>query len=180
MKGIVFTEFLEMVEKEFGYDTVDQIIEDSKLPSGGIYTAVGTYPHAELVSLVKQLHLKTGIPLDVLLKTYGRYLHNTFTLNYTHFFEAEKTLFDFLESIDEHIHVEVLKLYPDAQLPKFETRRISDNELEMIYTSERKLSDFAEGLIEKSMEHYKQKGSIKRSFINEDGSKVRFNVIIDE
>jgi len=30
MKGIVFTEFLEMVEKEFDYDMVDAIIEDSK------------------------------------------------------------------------------------------------------------------------------------------------------
>ena len=35
MKGIVFTEFLEMVEEKYGYEVVDQIIEESKLPSGG-------------------------------------------------------------------------------------------------------------------------------------------------
>ena len=42
MKGIVFTEFLEMVEAQFGLDTVDAIIENSDLPSRGAYTAVGT------------------------------------------------------------------------------------------------------------------------------------------
>ena len=31
MKGIVFTEFLEMVELKFGLETVDKIIENSKL-----------------------------------------------------------------------------------------------------------------------------------------------------
>ena len=40
MKGIVFTEFLDMVEKEFGYETVDHIIENSELSSNGIYTCL--------------------------------------------------------------------------------------------------------------------------------------------
>ena len=45
MKGIVFTEFLEMVEDKFSADMVDDIIDDCDLASGGAYTAVGTYPH---------------------------------------------------------------------------------------------------------------------------------------
>ena len=32
MKGIVFTEFLEMVEDQFGLETVDDIIEAADLP----------------------------------------------------------------------------------------------------------------------------------------------------
>ena len=43
MKGIVFTEFLEMVEDKFSFDVVDTIIEQSELESGGVYNAgVGT------------------------------------------------------------------------------------------------------------------------------------------
>jgi hypothetical protein len=30
---------------------------------------------------------------------------------------------DFLERVDKVIHVEVLKLYPDAMLPRFDTTR---------------------------------------------------------
>ena len=52
MKGIVFTEFLDMVEERFGYEVVDQIISESKLSTDGIYTSVGTYPHSEIVKLL--------------------------------------------------------------------------------------------------------------------------------
>ena len=52
MKGIVFSEFMDLVEEKFGWETIDELIESTNLPSGGSYTAVGTYPHSEIVSLV--------------------------------------------------------------------------------------------------------------------------------
>ena len=52
MKGMVFTEFLEMVESTFSADMVAAIIDDSAPPSGGAYTSVGTYDHQELVGMV--------------------------------------------------------------------------------------------------------------------------------
>jgi len=42
MKGIVFTEFLDLVEEKFGMEMVDKIITQSELESEGAYTAVGT------------------------------------------------------------------------------------------------------------------------------------------
>ena len=44
MKGIIFTEFIEMVEDKFGFEVADNIITNSNLPSGGAYTAVGYKP----------------------------------------------------------------------------------------------------------------------------------------
>ncbi len=176
MKGIVFTEFLEMVEKEFGYNMVDDIIEASDLPSNGVYTAIGTYEFNEMTQLLGNLSSKTKIEIPTLLNTYGKYLFHTFEKNYTAFFEKETDAFNFLESIENYIHVEVKKLYPDAQLPRFETKRISDNSLEMIYSSERKMSDFAEGLIFKTLVYYKTEGDIKKEFLEEDGSVVKFTI----
>ena len=40
MKGIVFTEFLDLVEEKFGLEMVDTIIEQSNLDSGGVYTPI--------------------------------------------------------------------------------------------------------------------------------------------
>ena len=54
MKGIVFTEFLEMVEQRFSPEIADRLIDESDLPSGGIYTAVGTYEHTEIVTYVSR------------------------------------------------------------------------------------------------------------------------------
>ena len=90
------------------------------------------------------------------------------------FFKASDNAFDFLESIEKYIHVEVKKLYPDAQLPKFKTTRLSDTTLEMIYYSERSMADFALGLIEKTFEHYEEKATIAREDLTENGSEVKF------
>lgn len=176
MKGIVFTEFLDMVEEKFGYEVVDEMLQAVPLESKGVYTSIGTYKHKEMVGLITFLHKKTGVPQSELLKTFGRYLFGTFKSNYGHFFSQADNAFDFLESIDNHIHVEVKKLYPDAQLPRFENKRVSDKKLEMIYSSERKMGDFAEGLIAKTLKHYKESATITKELLKEDGSLVKFTI----
>lgn len=174
MKGIVFTEFLDMVEEKFGYEIVDHIIEHSELESNGVYTAVGTYHHSEVVQLLSNLSEKTKIDASTLLKAFGEYLFDTFLKTYPDFFKAESNAFDFLKSIDTHIHVEVLKLYPDATLPKFDTHELEDGSLVMTYRSERKMGALAEGLIEKSIAYYGHPHSIEKQMLQEDGSELEF------
>lgn len=176
MKGIVFTELLEMVEQKFGYEMVDHIITASGAESNGVYTAVGTYSSKELFGLVHALHLKSEISIPDLLKTFGRYLFGTFQTNYGVFFTNASNAFEFLESIENYIHVEVRKLYPDAELPSFTSERVSDKQLHLVYTSERKMADFAEGLIEKTMEHYQEPATISRKQMDEEGKVVQFTI----
>ncbi|MCP4964259.1 MAG: hypothetical protein GY926_03390 [bacterium] len=67
MKGVVFTEFVEMVEEKFSPEIAERIIESSDLPSQGIYTAVGTYGHTEMLQLVTRLSEETGIEVPDLV-----------------------------------------------------------------------------------------------------------------
>ena len=178
MKGMVFTEFLEMVEDKFGFDITDDIIEASKdkLSTEGAYTAVGTYPHSEIITLVKNLSIATKIPVPKLVHVFGEHLLNQFAKHYSIFFESANNTFDFLKSIDNHIHVEVLKLYPDAELPRFNCFHPNDeqNKLTMIYTSERAMSDLASGLIDGAVKYYNENITYEKELIEEDGKKVRF------
>jgi len=176
MKGIVFTEFLEMVEGKFGYEVVDHIIEESKLESNGIYTSIGTYPHSEIVQLLMNLSDKVELDPGLLLKEFGKYLFDTFLASYPQFFSAVDNAFAFLHSIDNHIHVEVLKLYPDATLPKFYSFENEQGAMIMTYNSERKMAALAEGLIEKSIEYYKEDCTIVSENIKDDGSEVKFTI----
>ncbi|GAK98812.1 guanylate cyclase-related protein [Nonlabens ulvanivorans] len=73
MKGIVFTEFLDLVEEKFGLGMVDQIIEQSELPSNGVYTSIGTYSFAEMLQLIQNLSSNTGLSIDQLLLAYGEH-----------------------------------------------------------------------------------------------------------
>ena len=174
MKGIVFTEFLEMVEDKFGYELVDKLLTENELESGGVYTAIGTYNYTEMVQLVTNLSERTGLEKSILLNEYGKYFFQVLLSSYPQFFQTMTEPFDFLESIENHIHVEVKKLYPDAELPSFESERLNENTLKMIYHSERKMSDFADGLIIKTLEHYKTPCNIEKKNMEEDGSVVQF------
>lgn len=174
MKGIVFTQFLDLVEAKFGYDMVDDILEKSDLPSGGIYTAVGTYHHSEMVQLLTHLSAATNINISDLLNLYGRHLFGILASNYGHFLKNIHSSFELLENLEKYIHVEVKKLYPDAELPTFEANRIDEHTLEMIYHSERKLGDFGVGLMEASFEHFGEKATVQGTNLKEDGSIIRY------
>lgn len=163
MKGIVFTEFLDLVDDKFSTEICENLIEMSDLDSGGIYTSVGTYPPAEMVTLVGNLASITDIPIPDLLKTFGRHMFGQFLAKFPVFFEDLHTSFDFLPLVDSYVHLEVKKLYPDAELPAFECKTPGINTLEMIYTSERNLPDFAEGLIEACIDHFGDHITLSRS-----------------
>lgn len=176
MKGIVFTEFLELIEEEFSQEVADDIVDESDLRSGGAYTAVGTYDHGELVALVGKLSEKTGIPLSDLIGTFGRYLFTRFYALYPVFFEGVTGCFDFLETIENHVHVEVRKLYPDAELPTFQTERLGPDSLVMIYASRRPFADLAHALIEGAVAHWGEDISIEREDLSgSDNSRPASN-----
>lgn len=180
MKGIVFTEFLEMVEDKFGLLTLDKIVENSELESGGAYTAVGTYNHSEMVQLVSNLSEEVDIPIVDLLEIYGKHFFTILFKSYPSFFEEVNGAFDFLGSIENHIHVEVLKLYPDAELPSFDIKQLNENQLEMVYRSERKLAAFAKGLIQGATEYFNEPISIKMETLDSEGAVVKFTLTKDE
>ena len=165
MKGIVFTEFLELVEDNFGLTTVNEIIDRCDLKTNGAYTAVGTYDHGEMVQMVKALSEIQNTPVAELLQFYGKYFFDVLAKGYPGFLENH-SLFSFMESIDGYIHPEVQKLYPDAELPSFELVKTEEvDELILIYRSSRKMSDFAIGLIHGAADFYDMKvevGELKR------------------
>lgn len=174
MKGIVFTEFLDLVESNYGYEMVDTIIQKSNLASNGSYTAVGTYKHTEMLSLLGNLSNETGVPVDDLLRLYGNQLFEALMAHYSKHLKNISSAFDLLSSIESYIHVEVLKLYPDAELPYFEVEIRSENELKMVYSSERKMWAFGLGLMEGCFRYFNEKAHIEHQLLTPDGSSVLF------
>lgn len=177
MKGIVFTEFFEMVEGSFGYEMVDKLIENCDLKSNGIYTSVGTYDHQEIIALVVELSKQTKTPVPDLVFAFGKYLFGSFHKGHPHFFEGSSGTLDFLEKVHGYIHVEVKKLYPDAMLPNFEYERPEKSLLIMDYHSDRAMSDLARGLITATGEFYEEKLAITTEDRSEGkGTFVRFSI----
>lgn len=176
MKGIVFTEFLEMVESKFGLEITDTIIENSNLPSEGIYTSVGTYDFNEMLSLITNLSKEVDISAGDLIYTFGLYLFTSLGNAHPEVIQSYNSPLALLYSIEDHIHVHVKKLYPDAELPTFKILEKTETSISMIYSSSRGLYRLAEGLIEKTFEHFNGSAIISYELLKEDGTEVKFDV----
>jgi len=174
MKGIVFTEFLDLVEEKFGLEMVDRIISSSDLESEGIYTSVGTYSFSEMLQLLQHLSENTGISIDNLLLVYAEHFFSVIEKSYPGLLAIYKDPIEMISSIENHIHVEVRKIYPDAELPTFEVIEKTDTHLVMDYKSSRAMHHFGLGLMNKTFEHFNSTATIELEKIKKDGTQVRF------
>jgi hypothetical protein len=77
-------------------------------------------------------------------------------------------------SIENHIHVQVKKIYPDAELPTFKIVEQNEQSLSLIYKSERAMFMFAKALMEKTFEYYHENVDIQYNLLNDKGTEVKF------
>lgn len=177
MKGLVFTEFFEFVDDKFSFETTERLIEMSHLPSEGVYTAVGTYDSQEIVTLVTNLSALIGVSVPDLLKEFGRHLFKRFLASFPTFFEGIKSTMEFLPQVDGYVHLEVRKLYPDAELPSFSCTTPEPGMMIMTYRSKRNLPDLAEGLILACIDHFGESLIVSREAVQKDPLETRFIIM---
>jgi len=164
-----------MVCEQFDMDTWDDILELAKPRSGGGYTSVGNYPVEELHGLVKAMSdiLKTN--KEILYSSFGEYLAGVFVKKFPDFFTESTSTFELLMNVDQYIHAEVRKLYPDASLPKLDGVMSNKREMTLEYESKNSLSHFAVGLIYGVARYYKEKVSVAMVHLKADeGEHVIF------
>ncbi len=173
MKGIVFNEFFGLVDETFGPNMTETIIVDAELPNEGGYTGVGHYDAAEMQSLVGHLSARTEVPVRDLLLAFGKYLLKSFSRNHANYFQSCSDIFQFAQAVEQQIHVDVLKLYPDAELPRLAPTLESETRLSLLYRSSRHMADLAEGLLLGAIEHYGDTVDLERTDLpDEDGDQV--------
>lgn len=160
MKGLIFTEFLDTVDETFGDETTDRMLDRCPHVSGA-YTAVGTYEPAELCALISGLSAETGVGPGDLQRVYAHRLMKRFEVLYPAMFAGSSTAFDFLISVESEIHVDVLKLYPDAELPSIRPILREPRRLVLRYRSPRRLEDLCLGMIEGVLAYFEQEGHIE-------------------
>lgn len=168
MKGVIFTEFFAFVEENHSIEFLQETIDQTDLASKGVYTATGTYPFCEMGALLTTVVERTGKDAFELLKLFGGHLFKHFSKTSSHFFEGIDNAFDFLNTVESHIHVDVRKLYPDAELPSFDTLVHTPDRFVMKYESSRGLGALCEGLIRGCLDHFGETAEIKSKLISSD------------
>lgn len=177
MKGVVFTELIEYLDAERSPAFTQEVLDAAALRHGGAYTAVGTYDGAELLSILNVVSSKTGTSIADLQCGFGRRLFSRLAVTYARLFGGMSDAFSLLGSIESYIHVEVKKLYPDAELPRFEVLERTPVRMRLIYRSKRHMDDFCAGLIEGCLEYFGEEGRVSRRILaREPASIVEFTI----
>ena len=173
MKGIILSEFVEFLETSLGDDRAQKIINESQVPSLGAYSRVGLYDYQELIQLLTRTVSETDTEASILLERFSEHLFTVFKRDYNVFFEGVTSAAEMLTQIDNHIHVEVLKLYPDAELPKFEYTR-DGHQLTLNYQSPRPLATVAQALVSACLKYFGDKETLLNSSIAQDQKSATF------
>ncbi|CAM2910201.1 heme NO-binding domain-containing protein [Vibrio neptunius] len=178
MKGLIFTEFMDLVEEKFGLDALDKLLSDAG--DEGVYTSVGSYDHRDLVKLIVQLSKQTGISAEELQRVFGQSVFENLyqSLPERSSLQGCKNSLQFIRLVEDYIHIEVKKLYQQANPPRFEF--ISETETEMVfdYKSARCMSHVCLGLIEGCAQHFNESLNIEMENNHKSGNDVRFKVAV--
>ncbi|WP_299005292.1 heme NO-binding domain-containing protein [uncultured Shewanella sp.] len=174
MKGLIFTEFFEVVEEAFGVDICEEMLEQAD--DDGIYTSVGSYDHKKLVKMIVILSKLTKVPIETLQEVFGEKAFSALKESLPIDTDNITNTLDFIQHVESFIHVEVKKLYPDSTLPTFEFVSVTPEQLIMDYLSPRCMGHVCLGLMKGCAAHFNEDVNIDMVPVDDIGSHVRFTI----
>jgi hypothetical protein len=152
VKGIVFNLLERVVTDAYGEQTWDDVLE--KAGVGGAYTSLGSYPDEELLRCVEAGARELGEDPRFFLRWFARKAFPMLAETNPQFLEGHADTRSFLLTLNDVIHPEVRKIYPDAVVPEFDFDASVAGRLDVGYRSPRRMCAFAEGLIEGAARHF--------------------------
>lgn len=174
MKGIIFTELIEMMEDLMGLEFTNKVIEDARLENEGAYTAIGTYPPQDMFKIMASLSMHAGNTPESLMKSYGEYLF--YRIIETHKKELTECCdtFSFLQKLNNIVKMEVLKLNPKATIPSIKAKLLDKSSMEVLYKSDQQMADLIHGIMSESAKHFRETINIQQELLGGNGSRVKF------
>jgi hypothetical protein len=160
LKGIVFNLLEQMVSRDHGEDTWDDLLSTAGLM--GAYTSLGSYPDEHLGKLLTAASETLDVPAQDVVRWFGREALPLLAQAYPGFFTPHTDTRSFILTLNDIIHPEVRKLYPGADVPDFDFDAPPDGTLRLGYDSHRKMCAFAEGLIEGAAAWFDEQAAISQ------------------
>ena len=153
MHGTIFNYLKHFADEELGSDAWPRMLTSAGL-EGHVYSTDQTYHDAELVALVAAASSATSVPGPELLGRFGEWSVPDLLSAYAYLIRPEWDVMDVLLNTERMIHQAVRMGNPGAAPPRLSAKRISPNEVRIIYSSARKMCTLGEGIIRGLGLHY--------------------------
>lgn len=170
MKGEIFSIFEKFIAKNFGQATYEEALDltASRLSTTKPFVGPEVYPDKDFMLLLESALSIIQLPLQKAVYLFGRFAFEPLAMTVPHLMKRYTCSVDLLRELDGLIHVEVKKVCSGTKPPRFELLELTDGRLELIYSSERRLYDLAEGLLAGMAEHFGEKMDVERE-VHSDG-----------
>lgn len=145
MKGVIFNVAAEAIIAFGGEDLWDELLAAAGLD--GAYTSLGSYDDGELGALVAAAADKLGLSIEETTEFIGERVFPGLAGRHKNLVAEHDDTVSLLCALNDVIHPEVLKLYPDASVPDFTTLERDGKHLKLLYRSARNMPALAAGLI---------------------------------
>jgi hypothetical protein len=178
MRGVLMTEFLGWIEQTRGIAEVDAIITElgDALTDGGAYTAVGDYPHDDLMRMMRVVAAREAVTEFELQRQFGTALFPTLANVGAPMLEGVTGSRDVFARINDVIHVEVKKLYPESHPPSVTMEQVDANEAFIQYSSHRDMAALCLGLVEGALDFYEESAEVTMSGEGLDSDNARIRI----
>ena len=155
MKGVIFNLFEEYVAAGYGDVFLEDLYVEASLPDD-VPPFIGplSYPDDIFFDMVVYTAKKKNLNPEKLYFAFGRFSIPLLAKRFPIFFTESSSTMELMEKINDIHHLEVKKLYPDAELPHFKIEPGDDDSMTVHYSSHRHLCSLAKGLIAGVADHF--------------------------
>jgi hypothetical protein len=155
MHGLIVSKLRDYVVSNYGGETWQRITEGVGVwAEGSTPNLDRIYPDPMALALIDKAVQATGMPAETVLEDFGNFIAPALLRLYPDLIKPGWRTLDIIERTEERIHTVVRSRDPDAAPPRLRTRRVGLTEVEIDYTSPRRLCWLAEGIARGLAAHY--------------------------
>jgi predicted Ser/Thr protein kinase len=153
MHGLIFLQFQRFAQKKACTTDWERVLREAQLPIKS-YSPARAYPDEEMLALVGAASRLFNMPAGAVLETFGEFVAPELIRLYGKFIEPEWKTLDLIENTEKLIHTAVRVGNPAAQPPVLNCIRSTQDELQIVYSSDRQLCRVAKGIVKGVARHY--------------------------
>lgn len=154
MKGIIFNLLEDFIVDGWGEERFEHVMAGCPLHTKTAFVGPGTYPDSDLFAIVERTTAELGVDTPTALRAFGRYAMPKLAARFEVFVRDHQHPKSFLCTLDSVIHVEVRKLFENAEPPRIWFEDPAPRELVLHYHSKRQLCALFEGLLDGTADYF--------------------------
>jgi hypothetical protein len=145
MHSLMFAELQKYAEAQHGAGTWLKLLEKAGL-GDRIYLPVQEYPDADLMALLLAAASMAGKPVAGVVEDFGEFIVPSLMKMYGHLLKPAWKAIDVIDHTEGTVHAVVRVKNAGAKPPQVKTKRVSPEEVLLIYASPRQLCALAIGI----------------------------------